>query len=139
MASFEYFDHTADVGMRVDADDMAALLKAGAQGLTNLLVPDPDSVRVEQWREVELENQDPAYLFFDWLDELLHLFEEDGFIGKEFRTSVVGEHRLHAKIGGESFDPDRHPSGNEVKAVTYHGLVVEKSDQGWHAEVIFDI
>jgi SHS2 domain-containing protein len=29
--------------------------------------------------------------------------------------------------------------GHEVKAITYHGLRVERADGGWLAEVIVDI
>lgn len=139
MAEYQYFDHTADVGMRVVADSLETLFQKGAEGLTNLIVPAPESVQVVDWREIRLENDDPAYLFFDWLSELTYLFETDGFVGGRFEVTMPDERHLEARVGGETFDPDRHPSGNEVKAVTYHGLVVEPTAEGWQAEVIFDI
>ena len=40
---------------------------------------------------------------------------------------------------GEPLDPDRHGLGNEVKAVTYHGLRAEATPSGWEAEVILAI
>ena len=39
----------------------------------------------------------------------------------------------------QPLDPARHSLGNEVKAITYHGLRVEPTADGWLAEVIVDI
>jgi SHS2 domain-containing protein len=46
---------------------------------------------------------------------------------------------LSATARGEPLDPGRHSLLHEVKAITYHGLTVEQTDQGWLAEVIVDI
>ena len=51
----------------------------------------------------------------------------------------VGERGFHATAWGEPRDEARHPLIHEVKAVTYHGLTVERTDGGWLAEVIVDI
>ena len=39
----------------------------------------------------------------------------------------------------EPIDPARHMLSHEVKAITYHELKVEPTDDGWLAEVIVDI
>ena len=36
-------------------------------------------------------------------------------------------------------DPKRHRLLHEIKAITYHGLKVERTARGWQAEVIVDI
>jgi SHS2 domain-containing protein len=36
-------------------------------------------------------------------------------------------------------DESRHEMDHEVKAITYHGLKVEQTVDGWYAEVIVDI
>jgi SHS2 domain-containing protein len=36
-------------------------------------------------------------------------------------------------------DESRHEMDHEVKAITYHGLKVEQTADGWYAEVIVDI
>ncbi|MBW2625760.1 MAG: archease, partial [Deltaproteobacteria bacterium] len=37
------------------------------------------------------------------------------------------------------FDAEIHTMKTEIKAVTYHQLEVVEDDQGWQAQVIFDI
>ena len=36
-------------------------------------------------------------------------------------------------------DPARHEFDMEIKAITYHGLKVERDGDGWLAEVIVDL
>jgi SHS2 domain-containing protein len=42
-------------------------------------------------------------------------------------------------LKGGTFDPERHSSKLVIKAATYHRLKVEKLEDGYLAEVIFDI
>jgi SHS2 domain-containing protein len=46
---------------------------------------------------------------------------------------------LRAAAWGEPVDPARHELDHEVKAITYHGLKLERDGDGWLAEVIVDI
>ena len=54
-------------------------------------------------------------------------------------TVRVTEQGLQGKAWGEPLDRSRHELSHEVKAITYHGLRVEKQDGKWLAEVIVDI
>jgi SHS2 domain-containing protein len=51
----------------------------------------------------------------------------------------IGENGLDGTAWGEPLDPARHDLSHEVKAITYHGLKVEQTPDGWLAEVIVDI
>ena len=52
---------------------------------------------------------------------------------------AVAASGLKATAHGEPIDPARHVLDHEVKAITYHGLRVEPTTDGWQAEVIVDI
>lgn len=137
--SYAYFDHTADVGMTVTANSLPELLEAACRGLSNLMIPQPDSIEVRERRTVSFKNDDPSLLLFDLLNELIYFFEVENLVFREFSIRMPSPNSLIADMGGEHFDSERHPSGNEVKAVTYHRLSVEQTADGWKAEVIFDI
>jgi SHS2 domain-containing protein len=51
----------------------------------------------------------------------------------------VSEAGLTGSAWGEPLDRARHNMEHEVKAITYHGLRVEKIGEEWEAEVIVDI
>jgi len=135
---YEYFEHTADVGMRVRGATLEALFANAAHGLYGLLVEDPPRALGER-RPIHLEAETAAELFVAWLQELLVAAMTDRFIGTQFTFQACAERRLEATVAGGRFDPTRHKLGKEIKAVTYHALQVEPHADGWTAQVIFDV
>lgn len=135
---FEYFDHTADMGMRAYGENLEALFTQAALGMFNLIAP------IEQFQprdalDVLLKAENAEELLWKWLRELHYLFSTQKFVFKKFDFSELSEKVVWATCWGECFDSEKHPSEREVKAVTHHGFKVEKGKEGWKAEVIFDI
>ena len=139
---FETFDHTADLGLRVFGDSLNDLFAEAAVGLTSLIVAEVGSVEASQRRTLEITSPDLEYLYFDWLSELLFLFESEGWLTASASVEVTGN-SLRVVAQGEVFCEERHRRSHEVKAVTYHALsVVQQERDGrpfWTAEVIVDI
>jgi len=138
MSPFETFDHTADVGLRVEAVGFPALFNEAGRGFLSLLVEDASTVRDVEERLIALEAGTAEDLFLDWLTELLFLFETEHLLLRDFDVKIEGM-RLEARARGERLDRGRHRLAREIKAVTYHGLRVEEQGEGWLAEVILDI
>ena len=77
-------------------------------------------------------------LMRDWLAELLYLCDARRLLFCRFDVSV-GPEGLRAEAQGEPIDPQRHELDMEVKAVTWHGLKVERAGDRWLAEVIVNV
>jgi SHS2 domain-containing protein len=135
---FELFEHTADLGLRVQAKSLDELLTEAARGLLAMFLANPEAVQPLQTRAISLTADDPSYLLFDWLTELLYAFETEKLLLADFDVTLDGS-QLTANCRGELMDASRHHLEHEVKAITYHGLRVEQTADGWHAEVIVDI
>lgn len=136
---FELFDHTADLGLRVKANSLEALFAEAGRGLLTMLVANPAAVQPVQTKTIELSAEEPSYLLFDWLTELLFAFESAKLLLAEFDIQIASG-QLTATCRGEPMDPSRHEMDHEVKAITYHGLqVAQQADGTWSAEVIVDI
>ena len=136
---FETFDHTADLGLRVRAGDLNALFAEAGLALMSILVEDAASVRPTRRVEIDLPADEVEYLMFDWLRAILYHFEVDQMLVARCEVRVGPSAGLHAVLEGEAFDPSRHELSREVKAITYHDLRVEETEDGWLAEVIVDI
>ena len=135
---YEMFEHTADLGLRVRAADLDTLFAEAARALFAALVEDLGTVVASQRVEVRLPPDDREYLLFDWLKALLYHFDAEYLLLSRFEVHV-GEDGLIGAAWGEPLDRSRHELAHEVKAITYHGLRVEKTADGWLAEVIVDI
>jgi SHS2 domain-containing protein len=140
MGTFEVFEHTADVGLRVESESLDGLFTEAARGAFALIVENPESIRPLHPVQIQLQAEDVEGLFVDWLRELIYRFETDHILFAEFNVHIADDRRaLTAECRGEPADWSRHLPDNELKAVTYHGLRVEQTAGGWEAEVIFDI
>jgi SHS2 domain-containing protein len=96
-------------------------------------------VRRREERAVSASGADPTELVVAFLTELIVLEQTEGFVGRDIRARPVGDPptAIVASVSGERFDPDRHTSRTEVKAVTLHGLVFDAAHG--RARVIVDI
>ena len=135
---YETFDHTADVGIRAAARDLPAIFQETARGLLSLLVEDVGEVRPLDEVSIVLRERDLEYLLFDWLRELLFLFDARQFLACAFEIAIR-DGDLQAKVRGESIDTSRHRLAHEVKAITSHGLMLRQTENGFEAEYIVDI
>jgi SHS2 domain-containing protein len=135
---YEFFEHTADLGLRIRAADLDTLFAEAAQAMFAAIVDNLEAVRPLQQVEVRLPPDDREYLLFDWLKTLLIRFDVEHLLFGRFEVRVSNA-GLHGTAWGEPLDRDRHQLAHEVKAITYHGLKVEETADGWLAEVIVDI
>ncbi|MBI4565860.1 MAG: archease [Planctomycetes bacterium] len=130
-------DHTGDVGIEVRADTREELFRTAAVAMFDLIA---DVARVAPAREevIEVAEESDDLRLRSFLAELLYRFFTNGMIFCDFQVSF-SEMRLVARARGETFEADRHALRTELKAVTYHGLVVRPDGGGWFARVIFDV
>ena len=135
--SFEFIDHTADVGILVTAPTPEGMFETAALAFTALITK-VDSLNLRQERKFRLQEDDMETLLVSWLQELLYLLDTEDLIFGRFQVKLQ-DFSLEATAYGEVFDPEIHPMKTEIKAVTYHQLEVEQIDQEWRARVIFDI
>ena len=134
----EFFEHTADLGLRIRAADLDSLFTEAAQALFEAILEDPAAVRPQRKLDVSLPADDKEYLLFDWLKALLYHFDADHLVLGRFEVKLT-ENGLIGSAWGEPLDRSRHELSHEVKAITYHGLRAEERDGQWSAEVIVDI
>lgn len=135
---YETFEHTADLGLRIRAPDLDALFVEAAQALFSAIVEDLATVQPVKKVQVRLAAEEREFLFFDWLKELLFHFDAEHLLLGRFEVHV-DDNGLKGSAWGEPLDRSRHNLEHEVKAITYHGLRVEQTKDGWLAEVIVDI
>ena len=148
---FELFDHTADLGLLVRAATREQLLVDAAEGLRAMILAPSEPLSNQHHRSVQVAAPDIESLLFDWLSELLFLFETEHFLAAQIDLTLSEANNnsldLQAQLSGEVVDPSSRPLEHEVKAITYHQFQVtqDRSPKGsldrsvWEATVIVDI
>ncbi len=140
MGESELIDHTADVGLRLRADDLNDLFRTAAEAVFDYIVTNRDEVRAESADAIVLEADSPGDLLVSWLNELIFLCETRHRLYNRFDVQVLDDgKRLEAQVWGERMDADRHILDHEVKAVTRHEFDLHQQDGRWVATLILDI
>jgi SHS2 domain-containing protein len=135
---YQTFEHTADLGLRVQANDLNALFAEAGKALFSLITPQLDEIELVEEMPITIKGHDVEELLHDWLTELLFTFYVHRRLLKKFEVHITSS-GLTATVYGEKIEPKRHEISLEIKAITWHGLKVEQTHSGWTAEVIVDI
>ncbi|MDE0043455.1 MAG: archease [Candidatus Poribacteria bacterium] len=139
MTTYEYIDHTGDLGIRARGKTLQELFTNAAHALFETVAV-LDTINPIEQTQIEVEADSVADLMVAWLDELIFRHEVDEVFFKQVKIVELSETRLSAYAYGEPADFAKHVVFTEIKSVTYHQLSVCRSTDGeWTANVIFDL
>lgn len=130
---FEEIPHTADWSVRIWAPDLPSLFTEATRAMNSLSgTVIGNSTRVK--RTFETEAPDPESLLVAFLSELLYYQEQEALAFDAFDLRVAAQW-LKVEMEGAQIAS----SEKAIKAVTYHNLKIEKTDQGLETTIVFDV
>ncbi len=139
---YEFFSHTADLGIRVRAATLEDLFAEAGKGLFAAIVARLESIEPKDKRLVRLETARLDDLLYDWLSHLLYLFDAYRVVFSDFGVRICRSQgfALEGVAMGEPLNLQKHELRFEVKAITYHRLRVEQTGDGtWEGEFVVDL
>jgi SHS2 domain-containing protein len=138
MKKYKLLDHTADIGIEFWGKTKKELFENAVEAMFDLIV-DLTGINNVNDKVVTIKGTDAEDLLVNFLREALYLFNGKKWIIKQCKLLEMKSGQIVAQLQGEPYDSDKHQLKTEIKAVTYHGLSVEKTARGWKAKVIFDV
>jgi SHS2 domain-containing protein len=135
---YEFFDHTADVGIRVFGNSLAELFENAGFALFDIIT-DIATVREHEMRCITISRESIDELLVEWLSSLLYLNATELLLCSKFYIREIAQQSLTGDAWGEIFQDHRHVIKTEIKAVTYHGLRVYQDNGLWKATVVLDV
>jgi len=134
----KYIEHPSDVGFEVYGDTLEELYANAAIAMYSFMT-DLDEIAEDVERAIVLNSEDLYSLMFDWLDELIFLFDSESLVMRSFDIAIdESNFSILGTCKGGKFDPSRHESGIIIKAVTYNMMEVKKNEE-WSARVVLDV
>jgi SHS2 domain-containing protein len=135
---YSLLDHPADLGIEAFGRNLPEAFEQAALGLISIIL-DPDRITHSQLKEIVIEGTDFEQLLVKWLTEVLYLYDGESFAGGKFEIIELSPNKLRARVLGEAFDLERHSPRLDVKAITYHQLLLKQDDSGAQIRVFLDI
>ncbi len=143
---FDYLEHTADAYILAYGSNIIELFENAGLALFETMTS-TSKIEHRVSREVEARGIDLENLLYRWLEELLMIYYSENIMcGKVSVEKLVitregdeVDYMVKGVCLGEEFDPERHESKVEVKAITYHLMRILRGEEGWKAYFVLDI
>lgn len=135
--SYTILSHTADTGIEARAPDLPGLIEELATGMF-ALVATADGVDADRSVELSVRAETDEDLVVDVLSELLYRSEVDDIVFTGFEVTRTADDEVRVTASGVA-PAAAEAAGPPIKAVTYHGLVVDETSDGLMGRVYFDV
>jgi SHS2 domain-containing protein len=138
---FEFEDHVADVVVVAYGDSLEEAFENAVLALFEVMT---DTTTVEPRMEdiFEVEGFDELSLLYSWIESFIVAFDVNLKLYSTFKIEKIEKtqdgFKLRGKAWGEAFNPVKHPSRSEVKAVTYHEMEIIR-EKGIQLRFILDL
>jgi SHS2 domain-containing protein len=137
---YEFMDHTADAQFRAYGESLEEAFQNAAVATANLMW-ESEKIKPQKKKRIKIKGKDPKQLLFNFLEEILFLFESDDFLVHSIRGLSIHKgkkaYQLKADFTGDR-NSDEYEISGCVKAVTYNEMIIEKNDQ-YMIQVVVDI
>jgi len=135
-ASYDYFEHDADIGLSGRGATPEEAFESAAAGMFAIMT-DLAAVPREVTVRIEFEEADLELALVRWLNLLLATAQERRMVFADFRLERDGVVWRGSATGG-AWRPGLE-RGTEVKGATLTMLAVAQTAAGWEARCVVDV
>jgi SHS2 domain-containing protein len=141
MKKYKLLDHTADVRFLVWGKTRKELFANTVVAMFDVMVDIPGDEKIKPLEEKTLiiTGNDLEDILINFLREALYLFNGQGWLVRGCKPLELTDKSILARLQGELYNRQKNNLKTEIKAVTYHGLMINKSNKLWQAKVVFDV
>ena len=137
MWRFNYFEHTADIGIRGYGETFLEALEGVSRGMFKQIC-DCSEMSVSMEKQVEVSGETNQDLVIRFLNKLIVLLETEQFVPLNYQLSQPNANIIQSVLKGDELDSSRHVVYAEVKAVTYHHFEIKQNGE-WMIQVVVDV
>jgi len=128
-------EHTADIQFQAFGKTLEESFSNSALALTKSITDDSISKKIK--KEITATGHDFESLLYNFLEELLVLFDSEHFITSEIVDIKIKNKKLNATIIGDL--AEGYEIHLDIKAVTYNEMFVKLENDVWTTQVTLDV
>ena len=136
--SWEHYSHTADMGIRGFGGTLEEAFTNSAAALMQTIAKDV-KVKEKIEKKIEVKGKDIESLLYDFLEEFLFLLDAEDFLLAKIKQMKINKKafKLSALVIGDK--ASNYNFTNDVKAITYSGMLVKKEKNKYICQVVLDV
>lgn len=140
MKPYEYLPHTAEAKFAAYGKSMEEAFSNAALAMENIIT-DTEKIKPNIKKKIVIETKQLAALLYDFLQELLILFDSEHFALKKIENLKIqqkgSDYLLTATAMGD--DAQHYEIISGVKSVTYNEMEIKKEKGQWKVVVVLDV
>jgi len=129
-------EHTADVKFRAEGSTIEEMYSSAADALNETIRGDIKILGQEE-KSFEVDGPDSEVLLYNFLEEFLFLLDAQEFLVSSIKSIEVSENKIRCVVLGDG--AENYIFTNDVKAVTYNGMVIGEGHGKFFCEVVLDV
>lgn len=133
---YQILSHPADVKLQITASTKEELFQGALAGMASIIqsqIPRKAPIIKEN---IEIQALDLNTLLVDFLNEVLAKTDISHVVFNKLKIKKLTDNYLQAETEGQKSDY----FGQEIKAVTHHGLEIKQDNNGhYQVTILFDI
>jgi len=132
--NFKFLEHTADIKFQAFGNSLEEVFKNSALAMFNAMHNGKVAGKIK--KKIEVKGKDNENLMYNFLEELLFLFDSEHFFVGRVKVKIDGK-KLKAELVGN--DAKNYDLAIDVKAITYNEMFVKKIGNKFVAQVVLDV
>ncbi len=133
---YKFLPHTADLKFQAYGKNLNEVFENSALVFTSTIYDKKIKLNIN--KKIKVSGRDNEGLMLRFLEELLFLYETEGFILGKIKVKISkDEKNLDAEVFGE--EKKGKTARHYIKAVTYNDMFVKKIGSKYVAQVVLDV
>ena len=133
--NFEFLEHTADVKFQAWGKTLEEAFSNCALAVSKTLCQ--ELIKRKKTYKIKAYGQDNESLLYNFLEELLYLFDTENFILARVKEIKIKDNKLTAKVIGDNVE--KYEIKAYIKSPTYNDMFIKKEKDKWIAQVVMDV
>jgi SHS2 domain-containing protein len=140
--SFRFIEHPADIAVEVDGNSLEELFKSACYAWREAAM-NITSFNKESSKKFIFNGSTPEILLIELLSELNFQLYSKKWVFVTIQNLLINQidsgYHLEIELFGQTFHPEIHNMKEEIKAITYHQVKIEKVGNFYKTLIVFDV
>lgn len=142
MKGYRFLGHTADIKVEAWGETLEEAFEAAGMAFIDIFI-ERERVDKNLVKEIMVDGFDLMSLLFNWIDELILIFELEDTVFNDFKVNISrnldGGYQINARGFGEKYRREKHGYRVHVKAMTYHEMEIIREKNRYVIRYVVDI
>jgi SHS2 domain-containing protein len=136
--TYKFLEHTADVMFEASGKDLNELFLDCSKALNETIHGNMNIIEQKK-HKIEIKSEDMVGLLYKFLEEFLFLLDSEDLIFNKISGLKIDENKftLTATLIGDK--AEKYHFTNDVKAITFSNLKIEKTKDLYKTKIVLDV